>query len=508
MNQWKNALFSLGIFFIIPITLHSMEKFIPWAKTATTQLNKNLLHWEWDKIDPTKIKDKPISLFFKEHINTVSQRIDSHHQWLWGVGTSAGQIEGNCTNNQWKLFEGALIDGKKIEPAGLACNSWAHEDADIQRMKELGVNSYRFSIEWSKVMPSPNVFDWQIIKRYKKFCKKLLANDIQPVVTLYHYTEPIWFYELGGFEKKENICHFENFCKTVFKKLYKQVYLWVTFNAPEGVAVQGWLKGMKPPAKKDIDLMANVLHNLLEAHVQVYQTLKALPEGKNSKIGIIKNILQLDAWNTYNPLDLIACYFGTDIIDSSIYKFFTSGAFTIKSQDLKNLAFLNFNKTPVNSFIKNGNPCLDFVGLNYYGHNYVNNLKAIREPNSQIEIPTANSKYTIYAEGLYRALKELSVNLAKPLNIPIYITENGIATHNDEHRELHNKRYLFTLALAIQEGIDVRGYIHWSLMDNYEWGSFDTAYGIYGVDFKTQERSKEPRSGAKYLINVIKKSQE
>lgn len=477
------------------------------------------LHWDWPSIDPTVITIKnsdrntknnlttiSIPEFFKLHtqkLKTVVEPLRAaapQNDWLWGAATSAHQVEGNCTNNQWYLFEDKTLEGKNVEPARNGCDSWNHEDEDIQHLKELGLNTYRFSVEWSKIMPQPGVIDKEVLEHYKTFCKKLVANGIKPVITLYHYTEPIWFYELGGFEKRENNKHFVEFCTAVFEALHQEVYLWFTFNAPEGIALQGWLTGTKPPAKKNMQLAIEVLGNILEAHVQVYQAIKKMDGGPQSRIGILKNIMQLDPWNIFNPLDHLACSMGNLLQNECIYNFFTNGTFKVYIPAKVNMQ--HFNAEAPHS--------LDFIGLNYYCHNYMKNFKPIRELNQDIEIHANNDKYTIYGEGLYRAIAEISKRIAKPLHIPIYITENGIGIDNNESgntkRILHNQRYLYALARAIQDGHDVRGYIHWSLMDNYEWGQYGKFYGLFHVDRNSPQLKRIKKDGASYYEWVVKES--
>jgi len=469
----------------------------------------NTIRWDWAHIDPTHItkdgKQIPIAEFFKQHAAAVACKTDhpGQNQWLWGAATSAHQVEGNCTNNQWHSFENKEMDGKTIEPAGIGCDSWNHEDEDIANMKALGINTYRFSVEWSKVIPEQGKVDLKVLNHYKQFCQKLVANGIKPIITLYHYTEPKWFYALGGFEKHENIRYFVEFCTIVFSELHEYVHLWLTFNSPSGVAAQGWLTGTKPPAKKDMKLMAHVFFNLLSAHVQIYRELKEMDGGKEARIGILKNIMQLDPLSFFNPIQHFACKVGNDLVNESMYTFFKTGTFKVWVPGK-----VSFQAT--DEYIQNGGKCMDFIGLNYYCHNYMTSkFKPIREPNPEIEIPTNNDKYTIYGEGLYRAIKELSDNLAHPLNVPIYVTENGIGTDNDAHRTLHNQRYLYALARAIQDGYDVRGYVHWSLMDNYEWGQYGKHYGLYHinrtilVNRTTPALTRTFKPGAQYFKDVV-----
>lgn len=457
--------------------------------------HKKEIHWDWKNIDVTHVDGTPIETIFKNRALALKK---NGSEWLWGTGTSAHQVEGNCTNNNWYHFEGKMLDGAIVQPAGIACDHWNRYKEDVQLMKNIHTNTYRFSVEWSKVMPKAGQLDKAALQHYVDVCQELVKNGIKPIITLYHYTEPQWFSDLGGFEKAENIHHFVEFCSEVYKELHPYVHLWLTFNSPEGVAAQGWLTGTKPPAKKDMKLMVHVLHNLLEAHVLVYQAFKALPNGAQSRVGILKNIFQLDPWNYLNPLDHLACKFGSVLVDASVYNFLTTGVYSVFVPG-------KVSYTQENAYVKNGGKCLDFIGLNYYCHNYVRNFKPIREPNPEIEIPANNTKYTIYGEGIYRAIKELSEKVAEPLNLPIYITENGIGTDSDEHRDLFHKRYLYAVAKAINDGYNVNGYVLWSLMDNYEWGQFAKHYGVYKVDYENG-CTRSLKDGARYFVDLMKNS--
>ncbi len=486
------------------------------AYLGANKLYAKSLHWNWETIDPTTVtitwgqfgyehdrkepwKQITVPEFFqiyRTYLANLQDQTPSQNEWLWGTATAAHQVEADCNNNQWHAWEGQILDGNMVEPAGIGCDSWNHEDEDIQNMLSLGVDTYRFSVEWSKIFPTPDTVDREVLAHYKQFCKKLKAAGIKPVITLYHYTEPLWFYELGSFEKVANIKYFVEFCTTVFKELHEDVYAWFTFNAPEGIAFGGWQSGMKPPAKHSLPLAAQVFKNILEAHVQMYQACKALPGGAQSRIGILKNILQLDPWNIANPLDHLYCKLGNYVQSDSLYRFFTTGQFKIYIPGVVNI----YHSNPA------APSALDFIGLNYYCHNYVSNFKRFREPNPAIEIHTNHPGNTIYGEGLYRAIEELSNRLAKPLGIPIYVTENGIGTDNDEHRILQSQRYLYAMARAILAGHDVRGYIHWSLMDNYEWGTYKKHFGLYHIDRSTPALKRTKKPGAAYFEWVVKGS--
>ena len=225
----------------------------------------------------------------------ISQ-LEFPRNFLWGVGSSAHQVEGNCTNNTWHRWETEHLQnqtGLVKERSGLACDHWNRYKEDIQLLKELGANAFRFSIEWSKVQPTEDQFDETALQHYEDVCNELLKQGIKPCVTLHHYTDPIWFADKGGFAFPNNIHYFVNFCKKVFERLNNKVHLWFTFNSPDGYAAKGYLTGITPPGEKNMQRMAEVYKNLLETHVQTYHTLKAMPGGNTSQIGILKNIFRI-----------------------------------------------------------------------------------------------------------------------------------------------------------------------------------------------------------------------
>ncbi len=218
------------------------------------------IRWDWDTIQTDKVE-------FPE-------------KFIWGTATAAHQVEGNCLNN-WSVFEkGSKSNGepniKDRQQSGLACDHWNRYPEDISLIKELGLSHYRFSVEWSKIQPEHDVFDEHVLSHYSKMIDTLIENDITPVLTLHHFTHPIWFDKMGAFEKEENIQIFISFCERVFKEYSSKVSYWCTINEPGVVATQGYFSGMFPPGKKDSQLSAVVLKNLLDAHVKVYHALKKM----------------------------------------------------------------------------------------------------------------------------------------------------------------------------------------------------------------------------------------
>mgnify|MGYP003329266926 FL=1 len=239
-------------------------------------------------------------------INTSDIHFPS--SFAWGTATAAHQVEGNNTNNNWHVWERS-VDEKGIsrihenDTSGIAADHWNRYPEDINLMTELGVNHYRFSIEWSRIEPQKGYYDLIALSNYRKMCEALIAAGITPVATLHHFTHPIWFEEMGAFEKDENIEHFVRFSELVFKELMDIVPIWCTFNEPSVFVAQGYFNGIFPPGKKDPVLAGTVLENMLNAHVSTYRKLKSIPGAEENQIGLVKNIFQFDPHRRWHLLD-------------------------------------------------------------------------------------------------------------------------------------------------------------------------------------------------------------
>ena len=433
------------------------------------------IRWDWDTIQTDKVE-------FPE-------------KFIWGTATAAHQVEGNCINN-WSEFEkGSKPTGepniKDNQQSGLACDHWNRYLEDISLIKKLGVSYYRFSVEWSKIQPEQDVFDEDVLSHYLKMIDALLENDITPVLTLHHFTHPIWFDRLGAFEREENIQIFVSFCERVFKEYSSKVSYWCTINEPGVVATQGYFSGMFPPGKKDSQLSAVVLKNLLDAHVKVYHALKKMEHGPQVKIGLVKNINQFEPWRRWHLLDWVISNRVNHFYNDSTIEFLRTGIYKIRIPGLAWIYHKNVNAMG----------SIDFFGLNYYSHNH---LKMQFSPNEPfiMKYPDGDiltdMPYTIYGEGLYRAIESVSV-----LNVPIIITENGVADARDDRRKLYIKRYLYAVSKAVEDGFDIHGYFYWSLMDNFEWAfGYDMKFGLYEVDYMSQKRTL--RDGSQAFIDIVK----
>lgn len=328
--------------------------------------------------------------------------------------------------------------------------------------KDLGVDTYRFSIEWSKIEPVQGKIDQSALAHYHDLIDELLINQLTPMITLHHFSHPQWFEELGGFANESQLHHFVRFSEIVFLEYSKKVQLWCTINEPEVVQYLGFIEGSHPPGKHSILLASQVLRNLMKAHVMVYKKLKSLqPYAGTSRIGIVKDIFQTDPFQRWNPIHWLLAWAVNQIMNESILNFFEHGVFRY---------LIYTSHTDLTAM-----QTLDFIGLNYYSHVNVNPLITdifhyeVREEDRRLQ---TEMNYTLYGEGIFRALKRLSV-----LKIPIYITENGCPDSEDKGmREKWIERYLYAVGKAIQDGVDVRGFMYWTFTDNFGLFFFTSFY--------------------------------
>ena len=370
--------------------------------------------------------------------------------FLWGTSTSAYQIEGGIENNDWS----------KVYPAGLACDHYNLYEKDFDLIEKFNQNAYRFSIEWSRIEPEEGKFNQKEIEHYQKVLQSLKSRGIKIMVALHHFTLPVWLAKIGGFSNKKSIFYFSRFAKKIFLEYQNLVDFWITFNEPLIYASKGYLEGAWPPQKRNLILLFKVLNNQISVHRKIYQDFHN--EKAEVQVGIAKNNIYFEPWNRKSPFDRLS---------------------TFSARYFWNKRFLNRTKNH-----------LDFIGLNYYFHNKIK-FPWIRKNENKI---VSDINWEVYPEGIYYILKEL-----QKYNLPIYITENGLADEKDKLRANFIKGHLFWIHKAIEEGVDVKGYFHWSFMDNFEWEKgFDPRFGLVAIDYKTLER--KPRHSAFYYSEICK----
>lgn len=443
---------------------------------AILNINFQPKSWDWD--------------------TTNTDDISYPQDFLWGTATAAHQVEGGHTNNNWYWWESQTYETGEPrilnnDKSGKAVDQWNRYPEDIQLMKELGTNSYRFSLSWSKIMPKPLVFDSIALQHYSDLIDSLLAHNIEPMITLHHFEEPLWFMEIDGFEKEENISYFISFSEKVMKTYGDRVSYWTTFNEPNVFINEGYFAGYFPPGKKDARIAGTALANIMKAHVKTYQMAKNLDQTNDIEVGIVMSIFLFEPANRLNLIDWIGTYLADDSFNKTILRFLKTGSYKY--------LVLPFGKT-IKFRDMDAKKSIDFIGVNYYSHIAVNMnpLDPVEslEPVKGEELAEMG-RYTVYPDGIYDAIK-----MTSNLNVPIYITENGIGDSKDIHRGLFINRSLYAISEAIKDQYDIKGYYYWSLLDNFEWSlGYSQKFGLYEVDLQTQKRTL--REGSKEFQKTV-----
>ena len=386
--------------------------------------------------------------------------------FYWGSATSAHQVEGG-NRNDWSEWEKANADrlAKEAERkfgylsrwpdikkqaqnpqnyiSGRACEHYSRYEEDFDIAKSLGHNAHRFSIEWSRIEPEEGKWDEKEIEHYRSVIRALRSRGLEPFVTLWHWTIPLWLRDKGGVKSKKFPKYFSIYAERIVKEL-PNVKFWITLNEPEIYSAQSYLKGIWPPQKKCLYSYLRTFMNLIWAHRKAYRAIKKI--SPDAQVGIAKNNIYFEAYQN-KP----ANYF------------------------LKKCADFWWN----NLFLYKIWFCLDFIGLNHYFHNRID-YGFNKNENKKI----SDMGWELYPEGIYHVLNDL-----KKYGKPIYITENGLADARDVNREWYIKETLSNVHKAIREGVDARGYFYWSLLDNFEWDKgFWPRFGLVEINYKTMER--------------------
>ena len=393
--------------------------------------------------------------------------------FLWGSATSSYQVEGNNANADWWQWEHAA--GK--EPSALACNHYDLYAQDFDIIKSLNHNAHRLSIEWSRVEPKEGQFANDVIEHYIDVVKALRTRNIEPIVTLHHFTNPIWLSADGGWEDQRVIKRFARFCEVMVKALAPHVHFWITINEPTIFMSHAYLFGAWPPQGKSFWRMKVVHDNLVRAHLKVYPLINQIYQSLNCSKPAVSISHHVSA--------MVPCFP------------------TLKNHVAVYLRDKYFNFEILDQLIKHDT--LDFIGLNYYSRQLVD-VKSWWIGNLMMETCNSNHDpvkknslgWDIYPEGLFQVLVKL-----KKYNLPIMITENGMCTLNDDERAAFIRDHLKSVHKAIEQGVNVTGYLYWSLMDNFEWDKgFGPRFGMIGIDYKTQQRVI--RESAKMFAEICK----
>jgi beta-glucosidase len=422
--------------------------------------------------------------------------------FLWGASTAAYQIEGGNDRSALWRWESR----KGWERSADAANSWEMWRSDIDCLKKINAKAYRFSVEWSRVEPEPGKFDRKVLDRYREMARALKREGIRPVVCLHHFSEPAWLFEEipEGWLRppppgKESLApaadFFIEFVSEAVEVLKEDVSDWITFNEPMAWLLWGYAFGHFPPGKMRALTLENtfmgkyggggLVGRVAKAHREAYRIIHR--EIPGARVSIAQNI--------------------ADVLPAG-----PEDAPAAKVWD----RFMHARLLDVAHY----DGALDFLGINYYTRIFVSRAKVPFIPLGVVpgyaeveealgsklfswlggrrgDLPRTDMGWEIVPESLERVV----TRYWNAYKLPIWITENGLASKTRSGREDYLKSHLAALGRAISSGAEVAAYLHWSLMDNYEWGSYGPKFGLFSVD-RAAGHVRTPASGADYFAKV------
>lgn len=415
--------------------------------------------------------------------------------FLWGTASSSYQCEGGNINSQWYLWEqqGHILTG---EQCGKAANWWQAAEVDFERAEQMENNALRLSLEWSRVEPTEGHWDNAAWERYRAMLTDLHKRHIKPIVTLHHFTEPLWFADRGGFANKDNIRYFVRYATRAAQALQDLCDFWITINEPNIYSILGYQIGSYPPGEQNLIRAMQVLRNLMQAHVETFYAIRRLQP--QAEIGYCLHYHLFDSASSISPLDR-----GVAGLQDT---FFNWGALQVAETGRFPFPFNLLLPT-----LSNASGARDFHGVNYYTREMVrfdltNPVelfgRRFPRPGAVMNDPGKDIIFgEIYPKGLYRVLKMVYQRTRG--NKPLYITENGFTDTADTRRPRAILEHLAMVHRAIQEGIPVRGYLYWSLVDNFEWNEgWGVRFGLIELDPFTQQRI--PRRSASMFGEVCR----
>jgi beta-glucosidase len=397
--------------------------------------------------------------------------------FMWGTATAAHQVEGNNTNNNWWAWEqeaGHIQNGQK---SGLACDWWnGRWREDFDRAAGGGQNAHRMSIEWSRVQPTPDRWDEDALDRYREMVRGLLERGLTPMVTLHHFSDPLWLTEMGGWENDKAPGYFDKYVRKTVEALREYATLWCTINEPNVYTVSGYILGDFPPGKKDLRTGLKVAVNLLRGHAAAYRAIHTLQP--QSRVGLAIHFRLFQGARSWLPLDRLVAGLQNRFFNEIIPSALSRGVLP----------------WPASTRIPEAKGTQDYLGINYY-------------TKEMVAFSLANSD-TMFGRGFFRKEAELSetgfianepeglfeiIKWGCQFNLPMIITENGAEGTDDNFRRRYLFEHIHQAWRAVNFNWPVKGYFYWTLMDNFEWErGWTQRFGLWELDNETQVRRKRP----------------
>jgi beta-glucosidase len=377
-------------------------------------------------------------------------------RFVWGTATAAHQVEGGNWNNDWWMWEHDP-ESPCQEPSGDACDSWHRWPDDVRLLAEIGFNAYRFSLEWSRIEPEEGEFSRAALDHYRRMAAACLERGLEPIVTFHHFTTPRWVVARGGWTAPETADRFARFCARAAEHLRGVLGRACTLNEPNIVATMGYLYAIFPPGRRAPDLRRRANAVLIEAH---HKAAAAIRAAAGVPVGLTL------AMSDYQALP------GGEA-ERDRYR-----------RDMEDV-FLEAARAD------------EFLGVQCYSRTRIG-------PDGMVG-PDHGARLTQMGYEFWPEALEATIRRAGEMapGVPILVTENGIATEDDGERIEYVRRALDGVLACLADGVDVRGYVYWSLLDNFEWiFGYRPTFGLVAVDRSTQER--RPKPSARWLGGVAR----
>lgn len=405
--------------------------------------------------------------------------------FLWGGSTASHQVEGG-TVNQWSVWEleqaqelaktarkrlGWLHTWQEIKPqatnpanyvSGKGVDHYNRYKEDFDIAKQLKLNAHRFGLEWARLQPEEGAWNLEALEHYRDYIAELRKRNLEPIVNLWHWTMPNWFVAKGGFEKTANLKYWDEFVERVVKEYGKELKYILTVNEPNVYASFGYLTGEWPPQRRQPLQFLVVYWNLAQAHKRAYNIIKR--HNRYIQVGVAQQLANIQAKRPHNVVDVLA---------TKWMRYFW------------NWWFLNRIRRHQ-----------DFVGFNYYFTDYYRGFSRVNP-----KLPVNDMGWYMEPEGLYPLIMRVAAHYKKP----IMITENGVADGGDQYRQWWLEETIIAMERAISDGAPVIGYMHWSLLDNFEWKyGWWPKFGLVHVD-REHGMKRTIRPSAEWFAEEIKK---
>jgi beta-glucosidase len=406
--------------------------------------------------------------------------------FLWGTATAAHQVEGGNENNDWWAWEqypGRIVDGTR---SGLACDWWHRAEEDLALAARGGQNSHRLSLEWSRLEPQEGRWSEAAVARYRQILTAMRDLGLEPLVTLWHFSLPLWLYEQGGWENERCIGLYLRFVERALDAFGDLCHFWCTINEPEIYAYDGYVSGKWPPGRGGLRAARTVLRHLALAHARAYVAIHQRQPA--AQVGLAKHLRPFDPADPRRWADRAAAGLLEHLFNEAVLAAFCEGTLLFP---------LGWARKR-----QGASRWVDYIGLNYYSRDLVTLDLARRDEFYLHRFADPQAEYSmdgwgeIHPQGLTRALLRLA-----EWRVPLYVTEFGIPDNDDSQRPRFILSHVAAIHRAWRAGADVRGAYFWSLVDNFEWAAgWSARFGLIGLDPQTQQRT--PRGSAAIYARI------